>query len=78
MTRTIDIDTLVAPMGRITSMLPEIPKDRTIHVICQSGSRSRSMADLLTAMRLDAVSVDGGTAAWAASGRPLVHGSAAA
>ncbi|HET6968997.1 MAG TPA: rhodanese-like domain-containing protein [Ornithinibacter sp.] len=69
---------VLVPMSRITSMLAEIPKDRTVHVICQSGNRSRSMADLLCAIRVDAVSVDGGTSAWAAGGRPLVRGPKAA
>lgn len=66
---------VLVPMSRITSMLAEIPKDRTVHVICQSGNRSRSMADLLCALRVDAVSVDGGVSAWSAGGRPLVRGS---
>ena len=45
-----------------------------MHVICQSGNRSRSMADLLTALGYDAVSVDGGTAGWIAVGLPIVQG----
>ena len=69
---------LLAPMSRITSALGPVPRDRVVHVICQSGNRSRSMSDLLTTLGYDAVSVDGGTAAWAASGRPLVQGPQAA
>ena len=41
---------ILAPMSRITASLGGVPKDQTVHVICQSGNRSRSMADLLTAL----------------------------
>jgi rhodanese-related sulfurtransferase len=69
---------VLAPMSRIMSSLTGVPKDRPVHVICQSGNRSRSMADLLTALGYHTVSVDGGTGAWIASGRPVVTGSVAA
>ncbi|MFK5634353.1 MULTISPECIES: rhodanese-like domain-containing protein [unclassified Ornithinimicrobium] len=69
---------VLAPMSRITSSLGPVPKDRTVHVICQSGNRSRSMADLLVALGYEAVSVDGGTSAWVAAGRPVVMGAHAA
>jgi rhodanese-related sulfurtransferase len=65
---------ILAPMSRITASLGGVPKEQVVHVICQSGNRSRSMADLLTALGYDAVSVDGGTAAWAAAGLPVVRG----
>lgn len=69
---------VLAPMSRITSSLDGVPRDRTVHVICQSVNRSRSMADLLGALGYDAVSVDGGTSGWAQAGRPLVTGTQAA
>lgn len=65
---------VLAPMSRITSMLGPVPRDRTVHVICESGNRSGSMADLLTALGYDTLSVEGGTAAWRAAGHPLVTG----
>jgi rhodanese-related sulfurtransferase len=41
-------------------------------VICQSGSRSLGATDLLIVKGFDgAISVRGGTSAWARSGRPL-------
>ena len=58
---------ILAPMSRITASLGGVPEGQTVHVICQSGNRSRSMADLLTAMGYDSVSVDGGTAGFLAS-----------
>ncbi|HOT57219.1 MAG TPA: rhodanese-like domain-containing protein [Ornithinibacter sp.] len=69
---------ILAPMSRITASLGGVPNDQTVHVICQSGNRSRSMADLLTALGYDAVSVDGGTAGWIAAGLPVVRGPQAA
>lgn len=65
---------VLAPMTRITTMLGPVPKDRPVHVICETGNRSGSMADLLVALGYDAVSVTGGTAAWRAAGHPLVTG----
>ncbi|HYN68178.1 MAG TPA: rhodanese-like domain-containing protein [Ornithinibacter sp.] len=69
---------VLAPMSRITSALGPVPRDRVVHVICQSGNRSRSMADLLTSLGYDAVSVEGGTAAWVAAGGPVIRGPLAA
>ncbi|HSP60497.1 MAG TPA: rhodanese-like domain-containing protein [Ornithinimicrobium sp.] len=68
----------LAPMSRITSSLAGVPRNRPVHVICQTGNRSRSMADLLRALGYDAVSVDGGTSAWVTTGRPVVTGALAA
>ena len=65
---------ILAPMSRITASLGGVPEGQTVHVICQSGNRSRSMADLLTALGYDPVSVDGGTAGWIAAGLPIVQG----
>ena len=69
---------ILAPMSRITASLGGVPEGQTVHVICQSGNRSRSMADLLTAMGYVGVSVDGGTAGWIAAGLPIVRGPQAA
>lgn len=65
---------IFAPMSRIALHLAGLPRDRTVHVVCASGNRSGSMADLMAAQGIDAVSVDGGTEAWIAAGRPVVTG----
>lgn len=65
---------VLAPMSRITTMLDPVPKDAPVHVICETGNRSGSMADLLVALGYDAVSVEGGTAAWRAAGHQVVTG----
>ncbi len=62
------------PMSRISLYLADLPRDRDVHVICASGNRSSSMADLLRNMGVRAISVQGGTNAWVAGGRPVVTG----
>jgi rhodanese-related sulfurtransferase len=65
---------VLVPMSRVSAYLADLPRDREIFVICQSGNRSRAVSDLFNANGMQAVSVDGGTSAWAGLGRPLVAG----
>lgn len=65
----------LTPMSRIWAYSADLPRDVPVYVICQSGNRSRSMADLLSAQGVQSVSVLGGTSAWTGSGRPVVTGS---
>ena len=62
------------PMGQLASRLGEIDKSSAVFVICASGNRSGAMTDLLRGAGFDAVSVAGGTGAWARPGRPLDGG----
>ena len=59
------------PMGRLSSRLAEIDRDRPVCVVCASGNRSSAMTDLLVAAGFDAVNVTGGTGAWIRAGRPI-------
>ncbi|MBW4042720.1 MAG: rhodanese-like domain-containing protein [Acidobacteria bacterium] len=61
------------PRHRLTARLGEIPTGSPVAVICQSGRRSAQGTEVLAAAGIDAVTVDGGTAAWAQAGRPLEH-----
>ncbi len=62
------------PLGRLHDRLPKLKKDKPYAVICASGSRSqRGTGLLLDAGFEGAVSVRGGTGAWARSGRPIVR-----
>ena len=65
---------IFAPMSRIALHLASLPRDKAVHVICATGNRSGSMADLMVAQGIDAISIDGGTQAWVAAGQPLVEG----
>ncbi|NUR14886.1 rhodanese-like domain-containing protein [Terrabacter sp. C0L_2] len=65
---------VLMPMGQLPSRVGELDRHRPVYVICASGNRSRAMSDYLARSGFDARSVDGGTAAWAAAGRPVVAG----
>jgi rhodanese-related sulfurtransferase len=64
----------LVPMGQLPSRVADLPKDRTVYVICASGNRSLAMTDFLQRAGVQAVSVAGGTSAWSAAGHPLVTG----
>lgn len=61
------------PLQQLPSRIAEVGADQPVAVICQSGRRSVQGAEVLVAAGIDAVTVDGGTAAWAGAGRPLEH-----
>ncbi|MFI5571925.1 rhodanese-like domain-containing protein [Streptomyces sp. NPDC051740] len=63
-----------APLPNLPLALAELPKDRPVHVICQSGGRSAQATSLLRGLGYDAHSVSGGTAAWIDAGHPAVTG----
>jgi rhodanese-related sulfurtransferase len=63
------------PIGQVAQRLDELAAafpDRPAHVVCRSGGRSARVTAYLTQAGWDAVNVDGGMRAWAASGRPMV------
>jgi rhodanese-related sulfurtransferase len=65
------------PQADLASQLDEVPRDRPIFVICQSGARSMRSAQFLKQMGFDEVaSVRGGTEAWRAAGHPVTEGNA--
>ena len=63
---------VLVPMGVLPVRVDEIPRDRTVYVICHSGGRSAQVVGWLNQQGFDTVNVDGGTAGWAMSGRPVV------
>ncbi len=65
---------VLMPMGQLPSRVGELDRRGPVYVICASGNRSRAMSDFLVGAGFDARSVDGGTSAWANSGRPVVMG----
>jgi rhodanese-related sulfurtransferase len=62
------------PLGHLPRRIHELPRDKEIHVICASGSRSYAAAQLLAGSGLQASSVRGGTHAWIRAGKPVVNG----
>ena len=60
------------PQADLADRIEELPRDHPLLMICQSGFRSLRAAQFLRQMGFDHVaSVTGGTAAWAAAGKPL-------
>ncbi len=65
---------VLMPMSQLANRVSELDKTSPVFVICASGNRSSAMTDLLRGADFDAVSVAGGTGAWARSGRALKEG----
>jgi len=60
------------PQAEILTRLDEIPRDRDVLVVCQSGGRSRQVAKFLAAQGIDRVGdLIGGTAGWQEAGEPV-------
>jgi rhodanese-related sulfurtransferase len=63
---------LSVPLGRLTAQASVLPRDKPLAVICESGHRSMAATDYLLSQGFSgAVSVRGGTGAWARTLRPL-------
>lgn len=63
------------PQADLASRLDEVPRDRPLMIICQSGMRSLRAAQFLMQMNIGQVaSVKGGTAAWRKAGKPVEAG----
>ncbi len=64
------------PLAWLPRRLDEVPRDRRVLVICQTGNRSLTATDYLLGRGFEATaSVAGGTTAWARSGRAIEQGS---
>jgi rhodanese-related sulfurtransferase len=63
------------PLSQFLARYTELPQDRPLLVICQSGSRSaQATAFLLSNGWTDVVNVAGGTFAWEQAGLPVRRG----
>jgi rhodanese-related sulfurtransferase len=64
------------PLAELPGRLGELPDDASadeaLVVVCRSGNRSGRAVAWLAQNGYDAVNLDGGMGAWAASGRPMV------
>lgn len=62
------------PQADVMTRIGEIPRDRGVLVVCQTGARSRNTARFLTGRGYDdIVDLIGGTAAWHDAGEPLEY-----
>lgn len=62
------------PLADVVARLGEVPTDRPVYVICQTGVRSLRAADFYRSRGIDAHNVAGGTKAWVEAGKPAVRG----
>lgn len=60
------------PMSVLPVRVHELPKDRDVHVICQSGGRSMQVTMWLARQGYRPVNVHGGTGTWVQAGGPIV------
>ena len=66
------------PLAFVHARLRDLPRNEPVYVICASGNRSKTAADWMDSAGISALSVAGGTSAWASAGGPLVTGAARA
>lgn len=62
------------PLGELVARLDEVPRDRTVYVMCHVGGRSAQATQFLAEQGVDAVNVDGGIVAWYRAGLPVLVG----
>jgi len=63
------------PLGELPDRLSEVPTDKTIVVVCNSGNRSKPGRDiLLQAGFAEVTSMSGGVTGWKSQGLPIVTG----
>ena len=60
------------PVQKLETRVNEVPDNAPVYVICRSGNRSKTAADLLARNgKTDVRNVQGGTLAWQAAGYPV-------
>lgn len=64
----------LVPMGSVIEQIDDIPRDRTVYLVCAVGGRSGQVADYLDAQGYDVRNVAGGTNAWIRAGHPVETG----
>lgn len=66
---------LNVPLSRLSELAPRLDKGAPVYLLCRSGSRAASAAAQLKELgHRDILVVRGGLDAWAAAGKPVVHG----
>lgn len=66
----------MVPLASVHTRMRDLPRNEPVYVICASGNRSLTAASWMASAGITAVSVAGGTSAWASAGGPLVSGAA--
>ncbi len=67
-------DARLLPLGQVAARLGELPRDRTIVVVCRSGRRSAEATRLLLGAGIaDVFNLTGGMIAWRQAGLPVAE-----
>jgi queuine tRNA-ribosyltransferase len=64
------------PLSALVERLDEVPRDRTVYVMCHVGGRSAQATQYLEANGVDAVNITGGILGWYRAGLPVTMGGA--
>jgi len=59
------------PLGSLVERIDEVPRDRTVYVMCHVGGRSAQATQYLEAQGFDAVNITGGIVGWYRAGLPV-------
>ena len=63
------------PLGELATRVGEVPRDRSVIVVCRTGHRAAQGRDILIGAGFYAVSsMTGGMTEWIAQGQPIVTG----
>lgn len=62
---------VLIPLGSLPARMGELPKDREILCVCQSGSRSISASRLMAEAGYRVINLNGGMIAWMRAGLPV-------
>ncbi len=62
------------PLGSLVARLDEVPRDRTVYLMCHVGGRSAQATQYLEAQGFDAVNIAGGIVEWYRAGLPVAIG----
>lgn len=62
------------PMGSVPHRHQELPRDRTVYLVCAVGARSMQVARYLDQLGYDVRNVEGGTSDWIGAGYPVRSG----
>lgn len=62
------------PMNTIPDRRDELPRDRTVYLVCAVGARSMQVARYLDQLGFDVRNVEGGTSEWIGAGFPVKTG----
>jgi rhodanese-related sulfurtransferase len=63
---------LLIPMSQVEARVNAIPPGRPAVIVCRSGGRSNTIAQLLSSLGMNAVNLAGGMRAWEQAGLPVV------